>query len=475
MTISLRRFLSFGLAAVSFSGVLMAAALWNSSRYTKHAIDKLTESIQSADSAQLIQTNLTVHRQQALLKGLEVESERKRQTDDAKRKLLEASEHLSFFATSPAEAQIIANVRQSVLSYLENYDSLSANGVRGEKLYVSVTEAFHQTQKAVHDLTRFNLDEAEAVHAETVRQSRHNHSLIIGAAILLSLTLIVLIGGLRKFLYRPIVELNEAIQSFEADRTTPAAIPEGAFEIQTIWKSFAKLSERLARQKDAQLVFLSSIAHDLKNPLGAIKMSTELISDDASLTAQSRQMLQIVSRQTVHLSRLINDLLDTTRIESGHIDLQFKSNDIRRIVQESALLHSNLSSAHKFDVAMPDEPVRIQCDEQRLTQVFNNLFNNALKYSPDGGLISANLYRNGDYVVIDISDSGVGIPPEDIEGIFEPFHRSRNTRTTIPGIGLGLSVSRKIVRGHKGGEIFVSSVPGQGTTFSVRLRMEPTA
>lgn len=469
MKISLLRFLTVGLVAVFLFGILTAGALWYSTHYTQVAIDKLTESLESAASSQLIQQNLSIHRRQALLKGLKLDVERKEQTDIAKKNLLNASENLARYVSTPKEEVIVQNVQKSIITYLRTYDLLSARGVRGANLYVSLTEEFYKTQAAVQELTKFNLDEAAALQTDAIQQDRLDYAFIVTAFTLLSIALIILLSGIRRFFIRPVIRLNNLIQNYEHDRLPPSQSPQGAEEIQTIWRSFADLSARLTRQKDAQLTFLTSIAHDLKNPLGAIKMSTDLLAEDASMTPQSREMLKIVNRQTQHLSRLISDLLDTTQVESGHLELNFKKSDIRLIVQESALLHSSLSNRHKIVLDLSEEPVIVDCDEHRLMQVFNNLFSNALKYSPNGGKINAKVSKSEGAAIIQISDPGVGILPEDLAGIFEPFRRSSTTRATIPGIGLGLSISRKIVRGHHGGDISVSSQIGQGTTFSVRI------
>jgi two-component system, OmpR family, sensor histidine kinase MtrB len=117
---------------------------------------------------------------------------------------------------------------------------------------------------------------------------------------------------------------------------------------------------------------------------------------------------------------------------------------------------------------VPDLPVVVRGDPTRLTQVVTNLLSNAIKYSPRGGRVRVQLARAQDEVMLSVSDEGVGIPPDEYERIFEPFRRSKGSSAEIPGIGLGLSVSRRIVRAH-GGDIEVVSQIGAGSTFRVRL------
>ncbi len=183
-------------------------------------------------------------------------------------------------------------------------------------------------------------------------------------------------------------------------------------------------------------------------------------------------MLSILGRQTDHMHRLIEDLMDTTRIEAGQMELILESFDLRKIIADCIDLHSNLSTKHFIRCEFPNQALIVLCDQHRLTQVFNNLFNNAIKYSPNGGEIKVLINTSGEFVKIQISDSGVGILDQDISGVFEPFRRSSTTKNTIPGVGLGLSVSRKIIRAHQNGDITVSSQYGKGSTFSVQLKLK---
>jgi signal transduction histidine kinase len=467
---SLQKFLVIGITAVFLCGCFTAAMLWYSTHYTKIAIERLTDSVESATSTELIQQNLSIHQRQALLRGIHSQAQRKTQTTLAKERLLLAVANLYGFASSPEETATIQKVDKAIQAYIDTYESYRNQGVQGENLYQAVSEEYYKSQTVIQELMDFNLSEANQIQAETAQQNQLNYSLVTFAFFLLSISFCILLLGLRRYFYRPMVKLNKVIENFELGQNIGNGDIEGAREIQAISSSFQSLSTKLKKQKELQRTLLSAIAHDLKNPLGAIKMSAELIAEDDGISAQSKQMLFLLGRQTDHLMRLINDLLDTTRLESGNLELHFDPCDIRGLIKDSAALHSNLSTLHRFELDLPKEPLFVLCDEQRLTQVFNNLFNNALKYSPHGGNIFVKAFTSGDQVIVEISDSGVGILPEDLEGIFEPFRRSSITRTTIPGIGLGLPISRKIVRSHEGGDILVSSQPGQGTTFTIKLR-----
>ncbi|MEZ0391777.1 MAG: sensor histidine kinase [Pseudobdellovibrionaceae bacterium] len=470
MQISLRRSLTLALLAIFACSCLTAATLWYSTRESAATIDRLTEAVESATFTQVIQRNLSNHRRQALLKNIFSPDQRQIQTMRAKDNLLQNSARLSEFATSLKEGEYDKNVQSSVTAYLENYEYLQNRGLQGERLYESVSQSYYQAQEAIQELVQFNLEEASKLQTAAALQNRFNYALVALSFAILVSVLMVLFFGLRRFLYKPILSLKKAIEKFELGQAVEASSFGGVSEIQSISSSFVKLSAKLSKQKETQLTFISSIAHDLKNPLGAIKMSTDLISEDLNLSKDGMQTVSIIKRQTDHLFRLIDDLMDTARIESGHLDLHLKACDIRTLVQDSALLHSHLSPIHKVEIVVPKEPALVMCDSQRLTQVFNNLLNNAIKYSPQGGAVKVQVQKTEQNVFIEISDPGIGIPENEIESIFEPFKRSSVSKDSIPGIGLGLSAAKKIINAHESGEILVQSTQNVGTSFLVKLK-----
>ncbi len=467
---SLRRFLTVGLFFLFVCGCFTAGALWYSTHRSAVIIEKLTDSVASANVAQRVQRNLSIHRRQILIKNrLRAEGRQKRPEVTAQN-LIHDSGDLTNLITTPEEKAYVESVQKNIATYLRAYDLLKRQSRKPIDLYQSISEQYDETQESIQNLMQFNLDEANFLQSESAHQYKVNYILVYLAFALLALVLAILLYGLRKFLYLPIIQIRNSIEKFELGQTVEADVPTGASEIKAIASSFRELSLKLSKQKETQLMFISSIAHDLKNPLGAIKMSTDIIDEDSLLSEQSRELLLIVRRQTDHLNRLIGDLLDTTRIESGSLDLNLKIADLRMLLQDAAILHASLSSIHRIELEIADEPIMVLCDPHRITQVFNNLLNNAIKYSPRGGLIKVSLRKDLFDAVIEITDQGIGIPLQDLNGIFEPFRRSSASRDMIPGVGLGLSASKKIIKAHEGGEISVRSTVNGGTTFTIRLR-----
>jgi signal transduction histidine kinase len=147
--------------------------------------------------------------------------------------------------------------------------------------------------------------------------------------------------------------------------------------------------------------------------------------------------------------------------------------DLRGVVRDAVALHEGMSPAHELVLHLPEAPVPVRCDATRISQVLNKLLSNAIKYSPEGGQVRVDLTATPEAAWIAVKDQGVGIPATEQESIFEPFRRSAATRDTIPGVGLGLAVSRRIIEAH-GGLIEVESTQGAGATFRFCLPQVPS-
>jgi len=246
---------------------------------------------------------------------------------------------------------------------------------------------------------------------------------------------------------------------------------EGPEELRQIAAEFNALADLGAQRDRLQLEFLAGVAHDLRGPLNVLKLSAQTIVRAPALPPPElvRASLARVSQQVDHLARMVDDLLDRTRIEAGNLELHLDVFDLRPLVAEVADLHRAASDRHHLEVCLPPGAVLVRGDSTRLVQVLTNLVSNAIKYSPDGGGVRLELEASGGQAVLSVCDEGVGVPPEDGERIFEPFHRTaKGPAMKIPGVGLGLSVARRLVQAH-GGKIEVERRPDRGSIFRVRL------
>jgi PAS domain S-box-containing protein len=224
-----------------------------------------------------------------------------------------------------------------------------------------------------------------------------------------------------------------------------------------------------ARRKDE---FLATLAHELRNPLAPIRNALDIIrlqGDDAEVRVQVREM---ASRQVTHLARLVDDLLDLSRIRQGRIQLLKERIDVRQPVQRAVEGVEALMSERRltFSVTLPATAIIVEADPTRLQQVVNNLLQNAARYTDPGGRITLTVERAGEQVELRVRDSGIGIGPEMLPYIFDLFVQAeRRLDRSRGGLGIGLTLVRRLVELHGGSVTGHSDGPGQGSEFIVRL------
>jgi PAS domain S-box-containing protein len=223
------------------------------------------------------------------------------------------------------------------------------------------------------------------------------------------------------------------------------------------------------RRKDE---FLATLAHELRNPLAPIRNAVQLLKLKPQSSAQARVARDIIERQIQHMVRLVDDLLDVSRITLGQVNLKREELTLGAILNEAleAARPAIEAAGHSLHVDLPGEPLLIEGDATRLSQVFQNLLDNAVKYTPRGGRISVSAERRGGEAVVAVTDTGHGVSLDMQERIFELFTRSHSGGDVkISGLGVGLALSRQLVELH-GGRIAVDSEgPGRGAKFSVFL------
>jgi signal transduction histidine kinase len=214
--------------------------------------------------------------------------------------------------------------------------------------------------------------------------------------------------------------------------------------------------------------FLATVSHDLKQPLSTMRGYLDLLQMTNTFDARSMRYIDNVNRSFDTMHRLISDLLDIARIESG-LSIEDKPVDLHQVLAESRklVIGDAQQKSQTFDMAVPDALPPLYGDAFRLQQVFVNLFSNAIKYTPPEGQVQVSVTVVSDRVQIQVEDNGLGISPEDVSQIFDRFYRVRRPETdSIEGTGLGLAIVRSLVEAHSG-KITVSSELGEGSTFRV--------
>ena len=263
--------------------------------------------------------------------------------------------------------------------------------------------------------------------------------------------------------------------SHGAPRTSPAGEFLGMIVTSqdvTDQRHAANIQQQIARAKDE---FIAVLAHELRSPLAPIRTSVGIIRAHATHPLVTR-CGEIIDRQTAHMARLLDDLLDTSRLSRNTLTLQRARVRLGDVLQAAVEIASPLIEQQRLELVVDgvDEPVWLDADHARLTQVFGNLLNNAAKYSRPGGRVDLLVRPAPGWVLVSVRDAGIGIAPDMLDRVFEPFTQATIARDHAPGgVGIGLSLANRLVEMH-GGTIQASSDgPGFGSEFAVRLPVCP--
>ncbi len=273
---------------------------------------------------------------------------------------------------------------------------------------------------------------------------------------------------LSRRIVRPLGDLAQAARAVAAG-DLEQSVPEDAAvsELTDLGRSFNRMTASLRQADQAKTAFISDVSHELRTPLTVIKGTIETLQDGALDDLEARgPFLEAMGRETERLIRLVNDLLVLTRADAGVLKLQLLPLDLAELVRGRCAYFSGLAADRQARlVVQASGPCPVQGDPDRLAQVLDNLLDNALRYTPPGGVIRLHLACQDERVTCQVADDGPGIPEKHLPFIFERFYRADTGRSRSQGgSGLGLAIARSLVLAHQGG-ISASSVEGQGTTF----------
>ncbi len=235
------------------------------------------------------------------------------------------------------------------------------------------------------------------------------------------------------------------------------------------------MRRELQRQGEQKTEFLHSVAHELKTPLTAIISSSELLSTELSSTAPRQRLIRNINRSAWLMNKRISELLDLAKTQIGGLELKLEPLKIGVIIEEvtSHLLPLFKSKEQSLKLEIPDSLPQVEADREKLEQILLNLLSNANKFSPTDSNIAVRAREVDDRIVVEVKDSAPAITEEGKEKLFDPYYRGGNAdeRQRIPGLGLGLAISKKLVELHHG-KIWVENEPGKGNTFAFSLSIQ---
>lgn len=235
-------------------------------------------------------------------------------------------------------------------------------------------------------------------------------------------------------------------------------------------------SEQLRAADRAKDEFFATLSHELRNPMAPLRNSISLLQLAGDTNATSAPVYEMMERQVTHLVRLVDELLETSRISRGDVDLRLTRVDVATIVRNATETVDPLirHAGHKLHVTIPASPLYVNGDPVRLAQILSNLLNNAAKYTPDGGQITLTVREEGPLLAISVADNGLGIDADQLPRIFDMYSRGDRTSARAQGgLGIGLSLSRRLAELHGGSVHAYSDGRGKGSEFVVRLPHVP--
>ena len=350
--------------------------------------------------------------------------------------------------------------------------------------YASLESAIKALRQGAYDylIKPCDVDELKAVVARGIERRQLGIQLKARLADLEEAN--ATIGNLNRDLERRIDEATAELQQRMND------LAEANDEIANLYRNAQAHVEELQELDRLKSRFLSMASHELKTPLTSISGLSQVLlrrmrrrleqgrpESDEWLAEQRGHVdrLELLNSQTARLGRLVDELLDVSKIESGKLEFHLAPVDLAELVSEVADRLQMTTTQHTIEVDMDAPPIAVTGDRDHLEQVLDNLMTNAIKFSPEGGTIRVAVRLEGDEVVLSVQDSGVGISPQQLEAIFGLFYQAEDpvSRRT-GGMGLGLYISKEIVTRH-GGRIWAESKPNEGSTFSVSLPRQGAA
>jgi signal transduction histidine kinase len=243
-----------------------------------------------------------------------------------------------------------------------------------------------------------------------------------------------------------------------------------SLELSTAADVFNEMADVVTGQHERMLDFLGGATHELEDPVHVMRAALEEFAREKRFPPEqlARQRLAAVSSELDRLERMVGSLRDTSNVEWRRLDLQQGRHDFRTIVHQVSRLYETFSQLHRVSVSLPERPVWVFADPDRLSQVIHTLLTNAIAFSPRGGVVEASLCVEGQEAILRVTDHGIGTSEEQLALIFEPFQRVSTALQYAPGVSVSLSVARRIVQAHRG-RIEARSKVGEGSTFRVHL------
>ena len=331
------------------------------------------------------------------------------------------------------------------------------NSVSDGLLFTDLDSRIMLMSRSAEDLLGKTLDD---VFGRDVRRVVENEALLNGLKVVAS--------GTQE---ESIVELTLPAPHEEKCRIVQAKLAAVRNE-EGLKRGIITLLRDISRERELDLMkteFISTAAHELRTPLTSIIGFSELLIKQGGFNAQQDEFLTIIHKKSEALGKIVEDLLDLARVDTGQV-IRLKKDwaDVRSILTRCVSDYQRVCDDHRFKMVLPDGSINMQVDDRKLFQVMENLLSNAVKFSPVDSMIQVTCQIADDEVYIAVSDQGIGMNPAQISRMFDKFYRVDASNTAREGLGLGMAIVKSIVEAHQG-RIWVTSTPDKGTTVTFTL------
>lgn len=310
----------------------------------------------------------------------------------------------------------------------------------------------------------------------SIYQLKHSIFLVfVAAGMIGGIIALIFVALLTKHITKPMNQMKAVAKKVASGEFTGRINVKGKDELSELSKSFNEMITELENLEKMRRDFIGNVSHELRTPLTSIKGFVDGIIDGVIPPEKHEYYLRIVRDETSRMQDLVNDLLSLAKLQGGEVALEYSIFDINELIRRSviSLQQMFLEKNLEFNALFETERMFVRADLDSIQRVIINLLHNAIKFTPENGVIAAKTYYEKNKVVISIEDSGRGIPKEDLPGIFERFYKTDKSRSEDrTGVGLGLAIVRNIINKHDE-TIKVESQEGHGTRFIFTLSKAP--
>jgi signal transduction histidine kinase len=391
--------------------------------------------------------------------------------------------------TSPSQERLAGDIVSTIDEYANDWSPSLIQIARETPGIAQTTEASAEGQRQTDGISRqidrfLSAENREAAANRQAANDRYDRAIDLAIAALVLSTLLIILFGLylARYTARPVRAVATAAGQVAEGDLSVRLEEAGPGEVGTLTSSFNRMAGQLERSRDElqeqnvklreserlKSELVSIVSHELRTPLASVLGFTSLLLTRDVEPGDQRRYLEIIDSQGRRLSSLLNDFLDVERLEEGQLELARELIDLRSVVGDQTRLFAGQSSKHELDVVMPERPLNVMGDPNRLAQVVANLLSNAIKYSPEGGTVEVVGEQLNGFARVSVRDEGLGIPDELQQRVFAKFFRGNAGASGIQGSGLGLTIARSVVEAH-GGRMSFESASGKGSVFWLEL------